>query len=708
MSKTRFNDVWRVLLIYMLVLLFAGAVVMRIVFLQIAEREQLMEKAREMDFRMDTVEPVRGNVFSKNGTLLAATIPVFDVYFDYSTVNEDTLNRWMGPLTDSLSAMFRDHSKAYFEDLLRKGRKTNNKHLYIAKRLRLNEYNRLKTFPVFRKRRFQNGIGIDVKLIRERPYGDLAMRTIGYVRKIEGKMVMKGIEGQFDTCLRGKPGYQVYRRVNEGQYITVASPLNVEPVNGSDVYTSIDIEIQDVAEEALRKCLIDNEAAEGCVVMMDVQSGLIEVMANLRYNYKTKEYEESYNFAVGSMVEPGSTFKAITMTAVLENNPNFSVKRVLNMGNTAQKVFHNKVMKDSHVVKNGTPTVEEAFWESSNIAFAMLTTEAFENNPQRFIDLIYATKIQEPLHLDLKGEEGNPDIKSVKDRRWSKLSLPWMSIGYEVMVTPMTMLTYYNAIANNGRMVKPQFVREIRRGKDVVMTYDTIVINERIASERTIRTLQGLLRGVVENGTAKALNDCVVPVSGKTGTAQISGGKKKGYDKKNYTASFVGYFPSDKPKYTCVVMISRPMGGKYYGASVAAPVFKDIVNKVYATSWGIKEETNNYAENCEKYTKASMAYYQDVVDYCGLTGIRMVDEELGTEWVSISQSNNGGVKFTNISLTDDEVPNLAGMNVMDAVYLIESMGWKAEFSGRGVVESQSVKAGTKLEKGKTISLKLKI
>lgn len=704
MSKMNFGDVWRVLLIYVLMLVVGVAVIIKIVVIQTVDREELLESARKADIRIVKVPAVRGNIFSKNGTLLATTIPVFDVYFDPVAVPEDRFNKEVGALSDSLSKMLNSHTKSQYVNLLKKARGSNKRYVKIAKKLKMDEYERIKTFPIFRER-LGNGLITEKQLVRERPYGDIAMRMIGYVNYNDTvKPVMVGLEGAYDTCLRGSDGQQMRRRINGGRFIDVPASSNVVPKNGKDIYTSIDAKIQDVAEEALRRCLTENEAQQGCVIMMDVKSGFIEVMASLKYNEKRKKYEESYNFAIAENVEPGSTFKAVTMTALLENNPNFNVNRVLNLGKTGQMKFHNRIMKDSHVVGEGVPTIKQCFWESSNIAFAYLTTEAFENNPQKFIDLIYKTKINEPLNIDLKGE-GKPYIKSTSSKHWSKVSLPWMSIGYELTVTPITLLTYYNAIANDGKMVKPQFVKEIRRGNEVVKTFDTIVINERIASERTIKTLQGLLRGVVENGTAKALNKCAFPIAGKTGTAQIA--SNGSYNKKNYTASFVGYFPADDPKYTCIVVISNPMGKSYYGASVSAPVFKEIAEKVYATELGIQDETSSYPANAEKYTKASMAYYEDVNDYCTMAGVRMVDGELNSEWVKVRPSKNGGVTITSVNLDNETVPDLTGMNVMDAVYLIESMGWKAEFSGRGLVESQSVKAGTKLEQGNKIILNLK-
>ena len=704
MSKMNFGDVWRVILIYVLMLVVGIAIVAKIIVIQTVDREELLESARKADIRIVSVPAVRGNIFSKNGTLLATTIPVFDIHFDPVAVPQDRFDKEIGALSDSLARMLKTHTKSQFVNMFTKARNNNKRYVKVARKLKMDEYERLKTFPIF-KEKLGNGLIADKQLVRERPYGDIAMRVIGYVNYNDTLNPVKvGLEGAYDTCLSGRDGVQMRRRVNGGRFIDVPASVNVTPSNGKDIYTSIDAKIQDVAEESLRRCLDENKAQQGCVIMMDVKSGFIEVMASLRYNEKKKKYEESYNFAIAENVEPGSTFKAITMTALLENDPNFNINRVLNLGTTGKMKFHNRVMTDSHVVGEGHPTVKQCFWESSNIAFGYLTTEAFESNPQRFIDLIYKTKINEPLNLDIKGE-GKPYIKSTSSKLWSKVSLPWMSIGYEETVTPITLLTYYNAIANNGKMVKPQFVKEIRRGNEVVRTFDTIVINEKIASDRTIKTLQELLRGVVENGTAKLLKSCAFPVAGKTGTAQIA--QNGNYNKRNYTASFVGYFPADDPKYTCIVVISNPMGGKYYGASVSAPVFKEIAEKVYATELGITDETANYPANADKYTKASMAWYEDVNDYCTMAGVRMVDAGLNSEWVKVIPSVNGGITMKSLELDGETVPDLTGMNVMDAVYLIESMGWKVSFSGRGLVESQSVKAGTSLDKGKTITLKLK-
>ena len=330
-------------------------------------------------------------------------------------------------------------------------------------------------------------------------------------------------------------------------------------------------------------------------------------------------------------------------------------------------------------------------------------TEAFEENPQRYIDLIYKTKINEPLNLDIKGE-AKPDIKTTKDKRWSKLSLPWMSIGYEVMLTPIQILTFYNAIANDGVMVKPQFVREIRHGHEVIQTFDTLVINERIASENTISTLQTLLKGVVQNGTAKSMSKLGFSVAGKTGTAQISQGSA-GYNKKNYTATFVGYFPADNPKYSCIIVVSNPRGKRYYGSSVSGPVFKEIAEKVYATRLGVIDEKGEYQADCKSFTNASMVNFNDFMNYCNKENISFVDNVNNNEWVTIEQMEQE-IVVNPVIFEENIVPDVKGMNITDAVYLLESMGWKVNFEGYGVVKSQSVKPHTELKKGNVINLNL--
>lgn len=703
------NDVlWRVFLVYFIVVAVGVWAILAIVRIQVKEKDELLELASKRELKIRDEKAHRGNVFSKNGTLLATSVPRYSIYFDPVSVDENDkklFDREVGALADSLSCLLKNKSKQQYVSYLKDARAKKRRYVKIANKISVADYKRMQKFPIFREGKGKGGFIAERSYVRELPYGELAARTIGYVRESENILV--GLEGAYNDNLKGRDGKQLVRRINGNFWMPMPSSENREPVNGDDIYTSIDIEIQDVAENALKKCLVENDALQGCVVLMDVKSGFVEVMASLSYNEKKNDYEESYNFALRHNVEPGSTFKAVTMLTLLENDPNMDIEDRLQLGTTDYKVFHRRTMRDSHRVtdENGYSTIRNAFEQSSNIAFATLVTDAFENNPQRYIDLIYQTKIQEPLNLDIIGG-ANPDIKTTKDKRWSKLSLPWMSIGYEVMLTPIQILTFYNAIANDGVMVKPQFVKEIRHGNEVKQTFDTIVINERIASEGTIETLQTLLKGVVQNGTAKNMSKLGFSVAGKTGTAQISQGSS-GYNKKNYTATFVGYFPADEPKYSCIIVVSNPRGKKYYGSSVSGPVFKELAEKVYATRLGIEDEKGEYEAGCSSFTNASMVYFNDFLYYCNKENISFVDNVRNNEWISVEQVGDE-VLVNSVELEEKKVPDVKGMNITDAVFVLESMGWKVRFDGYGVVKSQSVKPNTELKKGSVINLTLSV
>ena len=698
------NDVlWRVFLVYFVVVAVGIWVILAIIRIQVKEKDELLELASNRELRIRDEKAHRGNVISKNGTLLATSVPRYSIYFDPVSVKSDLFDKEVVNLADSLSRLLKNKSKQQYVSYLKDSRAKKKRYVKIANKISVADYKRMQTFPIFKEGKNKGGFISERSYVRELPYGKLAARAIGYVRDEEDIFV--GLEGAFNENLKGSDGKQLVRRINGNFWMPMPSSENKEPINGDDVYTSIDIEIQDVAESALEKCLIENDALQGCVVLMDVKSGFVEVMASLSYNEKKNEYEEAYNFALRHNVEPGSTFKAITMCALLENDPNLSIDKKLQLGTTDYKVFYRRTMRDSHRVtdEQGYSTIRNAFEQSSNIAFATLVEDAFGDNPQRYIDLIYKTKINEPLNLDIKGE-AKPDIKTTSDKRWSKLSLPWMSIGYEVMMTPIQILTFYNAIANDGVMVKPQFVKEIRHGNEVKQIFDTIVINERIASERTISTLQTLLKGVVQNGTAKNMSKLGFSVAGKTGTAQISQGSA-GYNKKNYTATFVGYFPADNPKYSCIIVVSNPRGKRYYGSSVSGPVFKELAEKVYATRLGVVDEKGEYQANCNSFTSASMVYFNDFLDYCNKENVSFIDNVEDNEWVTVNQTDDD-VFVNSVKFEENVVPDVKGMNITDAVFLLESMGWKVKFEGYGKVKYQSVKTGTELKKGSVINLTL--
>ncbi len=713
MSKTKDDFAWKIHLFYYLMIVMAALPsVANIIYIQLFERDELLEYAEKREDKYFVEKAARGNILSDNGSLLATSVPRYNIYFDPIVVKDEVFNKEVSALADSLNRLFHYKTRTEYISMFKTarvnfnaGKKEGTRRLKIANKATLDEYKRLKQFPIFKYGQNKGGLICERIYVREKPYGKLASRTIGYTRENENDslIVAVGLEGAYNDYLKGRNGIQKKRRLYGGAWIVEDDdPGNVAPINGYDVYTSIDIELQDVAETALEKCLIENDALQGCVVLMDVKSGLVEVMASLSYNEKSRKYEEAYNYALRQNVEPGSTFKAVTMLALLENDPNFNVDRKIHLGTTDYKVFYKRTIRDSHRVtdEKGYTTIRNAFEQSSNIAFAYLVEDIFKDNPSRFVELIYNTKINEPLNLEIKGEAA-PYIKNPSDKTWSKLTMPWMSFGYESMITPIQLLTFYNAIANDGVMVKPQFVREVRNGKEVKYSYDTVVINDRIASPRTISTLQELLRGVVVNGTAKNLSKLPFEVAGKTGTAQISQGGS--YDRKNYTATFVGYFPADNPKYSCIVMISNPRGGKYYGGTVSAPVFRDLSEKIYATQLGIVEETGEYEPESDAFINASMVDYNDWLTYCNNENVAFVDNVDNEKWVKVDAAADQ-LYVTPVAIEEGKVPDMKGMNATDAVSLLESMGWKVTFSGYGRVKSQSVKAGTELRKGSVINL----
>ena len=656
--KTERGFFWRTLIIYFIFMAIAVIASLRIFLIDTSKREWYL--SHEVKTKAYPISAKRGNIYSKNGTLLATSVPVYEIAFDVSAPTEPDFNNNLNALCDSLE-MMRYGKKKDFRKRFTEARKKGKRYVFIERNVSIEELNRVKSFPIFNLGRFKGGLITEESLRRVHPYGNLGLRVIGYSRPDLPNGYV-GIDGAYDEYLRGTEGVEMRRRIAGGTWIPYPSDIDREPVEGDDIITSIDVNIQDVAENALAKCMKENGAEQGCVIVMEVQTGMVEAMASLKYDKHKNDYIESYNFAIAGRIEPGSTFKAITMTALLEDNPKLNINRIIDLGKNGKKVFYGKVMSDSHVINDGHASIKECFEQSSNVAFATLAVEAFDKNPQRFMDLIFKTKINEPLNLDIKGE-GMPKFRTPKDKYWAPVDLSRIPIGYALSLCPIHMITYYNAIANNGKMLRPQFVREIRRDNETIMKAEPIVINERIASEHTIKTLQMLLRGVVQNGTAKALSKCYFTSAGKTGTSHISG--HGGYTN-SHTASFIGYFPAETPRYTCLVVI-QTSGSKYFGAALSLPVFKEVAEKVYATNLSFADDER------QGNGVISQTSYDDVFE----------------------------------AENDSIVPDFKGMNITDAVYVAEKMGWRAVFNGSGRVEKTEPAVGTRLDKGETIRLIMK-
>ena len=715
MIDPKTDTLWRTYLVYFLVLIFAIAIIAKIIVVQTRDNKELVKLAEQREYRVDTLEASRGNIFSADGQLMATTIPLYDVFFDYKSVDSVFLAENIDSLCVQMAGLFPKRNPAQWKAFFAEGKARKNRHYKIALNITQAELRQMQGFVIFNRGLYKGGIIVEKKVRREHPYKDLASLMLGMANEKKGYYF--GLEGAYNDYLRGQNGRQLVRRIHHGGWIPVDSEDNTDAQNGDDLITTFDIKLQDIVESALNNTLTVNKAEQGCAILMDVETGYVKALANLSLNHETGKYEELYNVALAERYEPGSVFKIASMVVLLNHNEKMGLDEKVNIG-TGPIKFSNRTMKDDHsFAKGGICTVQEVIEQSSNKGTAVLVTKNFAAHPEKYVDGLYALGLNKKIGTGITGE-ANPVIKHPSDKTkdgrklWSNVSLPWMSIGYEMNVTPMQLLTLYNAIANGGRMMKPQFVSEIRRGERTVEKFEPIVLSEHIASPEAIEKIQTMLEGVVIRGTAKRqFADCVVGVAGKTGTAQYYD-KVQGYayhepgiGRKLYNTTFVGYFPTDKPRYSCIVMVSRARGAKWAAGGVSAPGFREIAEKVYATRIGIMEDDS--LEMLVDQTKAPVIVrHEKESQYLGSLAKSYNDYAIGGDWVTVESSENGQITMREASLSDQIVPNVVGMDITDAVYILENMGINIDFSGQGVVKEQSLHAGDTIRANSTIHLKL--
>ena len=699
--------VWRVGVIYIFMLAFAILIIGKIFYLQVVEGGKWKEKAQTLTLKDITIESNRGDILAEDGRLLASSVPYYEIRMDTRSTGMDnaTFNSNIDSLAYRLSELFRDKSAAKYKNELVNARRNGERFHLIKRRVNYNQLKKLKTFPIFRLGQYKGGyIELQTNL-RIQPHVSLASRTIGYTTKGEGGNVV-GIEGAFDKELKGVEGVRLMQRLNGNVWMPVNDGNEVEPKDGMDVVTTIDVNIQDVAENALLKQLIRHEALHGTAVLMEVSTGEIKAIVNLERNSKG-QYNESYNYAIGESRAPGSTFKLASMLALLEDGY-VELDDTLDTGN-GEILYYDKKITDTKRGGHGVLTVQEIFEVSSNVGISKLVTDYYTGKEAKFINRLYSMNLNNRLGIVIKGE-GEPEIKYPGDKMWSGVSLPQMSIGYEVRFTPLQTLTLFNAVANDSKMVKPMFVKGLMYHGDLVKTFDTEVINQSICSRSTLRKIKIMLEGVVERGTARNLKNNNYKIAGKTGTAQIAN-KKTGYTDKSkisYQASFAGYFPADNPKYSCIVVVNAPSRNVYYGNLVAGPVFKEIADKVYATNIemhkGLDSAPNEIMSEVKiPYTKNS---YKDELKFALVDlGINVNDEDVISDWV-VTTKLDSCVKLGNRVISENLMPNVKGMGVKDAVFILENMSLGVELMGRGTILNQSIAPGTRISKGDLVVLEM--
>jgi cell division protein FtsI (penicillin-binding protein 3) len=700
MKDIKKDILWRVYLVYFGVLVFAIIIIYRAAYLQFTMKDELLEKAKKQEIKYFPIEALRGNILARDGSLLASSIPDFEIRMDLSdkVVLPEVFNPRIDSLALRLSGLFKDKSAAVYKADILRARAEGNRYFLIKNHVKYNELKELKKFPIFRLGKYAGGLIIIRKTTRELPYKELARRTIGFENQVESLFV--GLEGAYSEELKGHDGLQLKRRISQGEWIPVNDNPEVAPRDGKDIITTIDVNIQDLAESALARHLEEQKAFQGCAILMEVQTGEIRAIANLRYDPADGKYKEIYNYSIGEAIEPGSTFKLASLIAALETGKvKLSDKYFVGNGRAQ---YHNRTMVDSHHPESEYMSVQRIFEESSNVGVSKIITSLFTSHPEDYVNQLRKMSLGKPLGIEIPGE-GDPYLKDPSDKQyWYGTSLPWMSIGYELTLTPLQILTLYNAVANNGVMVRPLFVREIRDGGTVVSKNDPVIINPSICSPATLTLIKVLLEGVVQNGTGSVLKDSAYQIAGKTGTALVADGEK-GYSEKKYNASFVGYFPADNPKYSCIVVVNRPEAGKIYGGAVAAPVFKEIADKVYATQMDIHNQADRNVANSTYLPVTGKGNYQNLRTSLLAMSYPVMMPSQNPEWVVVDSSNIGIVLHP-AYFGLDTIPDLSGMTAKDAVFMMERAGLQPVVHGKGLVSGQSLLAGTSIPKGSQIEI----
>lgn len=684
MKKERLNIFKRVVPIYILVALFASAIIGRTAYIQFSEGKELIKQAEEQVTEDDTLFAIRGNILSADGSLMAVSVPFYELRMDVASPNisDKLFNENIDSLSIRLSNLFKDKPASRYKQELVRARQAERRYFLIQEKVSFTQMKEVREMPLFRKGRYRGGIIEIPYTVRERPYDPLAMRTIGYYFPNNKNNI--GIETAYNEELQGSNGRITIRKMSNGDWMPIYDESVILPTDGNDVVTTIDLSIQDVTEKALDRAITENRAWKGCALVMDVRSGEIKAIANLIYDSVKQDYQESSNLAIGMRYEPGSTFKLVSMMAALESGQ-VSPSDIIDT-EKGRKVWFGRTMEDDHVYKEGFLTVKEVLEQSSNVGTSKIVYSIFRDQPEKFLETTRRLKLDTLLGFEIEGEwlYKNNTLKST--RNWSATTLPWISIGYEVTVNPLHLLTVYNAVANNGVMVKPIVVKEVQRGGVTVRKIDTQVIEEEICSPKTIKVLRSMLEGVVERGTAKNLKNLPFKVAGKTGTAKFTGPSGTYLDG-GYNASFVGYFPAEEPVYSCLVVVTRPKAGKIYGGEVAAPVFAEIALGIYGCNLDLAGSRRFAVPDSLKSPIAYTGERESLEKIFKNTGYKITKVPESYEWITVQQKPFS-IKARPVSQERLIMPKLTGMTVKDVIQYMESYGMEVTFKGRGWVEFQ--------------------
>lgn len=695
MSKAKKDILVRINIVYFALCLVGLTIVAQVVKIQLIEGANYRSIGANTT-RVDTLVGKRGNIYSEKGRLLATSLPVFQVRVDMRIQHDTILQQELDTLAACLANYFQDKEKEEYLNIMLKGREQRNGYVLLKDNVQYGDLPYIKQLPVFKYGRFRGGLILEAENDRVKPFNILARRTIGYDRENTQPV---GIEGSFDKYLRGSLAPRSMIRLAGGAWVPLFDEYDIEVKNGKDVYTSINVDMQDIAENALKNALYRFKAEKGCAIVMEVATGKIKAIANLGANGKG-QYIEDYNYAVGEKSDPGSTFKVASLAALLEDG--FVNDSTLVDIEGGRKQYHDRIMQDASWYPYDTITVRKMMEISSNVGISKLIDIYYGVEPEKFIKHLTNMRLTEPTGIEINGEP-SPVVKNPESSNWSGITLTQMSIGYEIELTPLQMLTFFNAIANNGTMMKPYLVTDVKEYNKTIKHFKPQVLDKRICSEQTAETIKDILQGIVEKGTAKNIYNPNLSMACKTGTAKIAI-DDKGY-KAKYQGSVAGFFPADNPIYSCIAVIYGPSTGEYYGGTVAAPVFKEIASHLYAMSIDKHQAVNSETGLIAGYLpKANHGHQNDLkVLYAGLGVDAKTKAE--TDWV-VPKTKGNTVDLQQLRIIDNLIPNVTGMGLRDALYILENKGLKVKFSGSGKVTFQSPRYGTSCKRGDIVVLEL--
>ena len=687
---------FRVYLSFTGILLFALLILGKAAWVQVVQGPKLRSMARNMNLRNDTLFSERGNIYSEDGVLLCSTIPQFDLHIDFSVIKKDTFFNYIDTLANSFALILKDKSSAAYKNELTAEFNDTARYYELAHNLPYYDYQLIKQLPIMKLGSRKGGLVVEQKNKRVNPFNVMALRTIGLWRK---NSQVIGLEATYDSVLKGENGHCIKQRMPGGQWMIIQGS-ELEPTNGFDVVTTLDVSIQDIAEHALESQLSKFECLYGTCIVMEVKTGKIKAIANLgRQN--DGSYWEDFNYAL-IPTEPGSTFKLMTLLSLF-NDKHITVDDQVNaQGGSAS--FGNRTMKDSHLGL-GVLSVKQAFALSSNVAMAKLAYQFYAANPTVYTNFLKKLQLDQKTGIDLLGER-RPVVKTPLNKSWSATSLPWMATGYEVMIAPLRTCMIYNAVANNGTMMKPYLVNAIRSFDKDVQVFEPEVVVPQIASKDAIRQVKLALEEVVLTGTGKHIQSPFYSIAGKTGTAQVAD-KGITYADGVYQGSFVGYFPANNPTYTIAVVIrTKPHSGAYYGGTIAAPVFRMIADKIYANSIGQNhQQLDSFAKVNYSNVVAVAQQGSKVNKLMQALKYRYVTPNNAT-WTQLQDLNNAGARSSGIPINATNMPDLSNMHLSRAIALLEACGLKVTVKGVGQKVTQSILPGQKIVKGQKVTITL--